>query len=65
MSSPVSVEGLDFVYIKIEELPYYWRLKIKGWNRRASKCPYDGSSLVSMEKPIRHKHCLKCGRNYG
>lgn len=62
--SPKTIQGIDFEYIEIEDLPYYWRLKIGGWNRRAPACPYDGGALAKTEKPIDHVSCVKCGRNY-
>lgn len=57
----------EFVYLKIEELPEYWRMKIRGWGwgeRLRPQCPYDGGSLARDTQPIKHVQCLKCGRNY-
>ena len=56
-----------FVYFKMDELPEYWRMKIRGWGWGPSarpRCPYDGGGLVKESQPIDHVQCLKCGRNY-
>ncbi len=55
---------IGFEYVLIESLPYYWRLLIQGFQRRAPKCPHDGGALAQREKPIDHVSCVKCGRNY-
>lgn len=62
---PLSLADIDFEYLEIDKLPYYWRLKIRGaFQRRAPACPYDGGGLVKTEKPIDHLSCVRCGRNY-
>ena len=58
------LEEIGFEYAVIDELPYYWRLKIEGWRRKAPACPWDGGSLARSSEPIDHVQCLKCGRNY-
>ena len=62
--SSASIDEVDFEYRKIEDLPRYWQMKIWGWQRRGSRCPYDGGALTRREKPIDHFNCPKCGRNY-
>ena len=54
----------SFKYEKIEELPDYWRMKIRGWGRKAPACPWDGGALARMDQPMDHVQCVKCGRNY-
>lgn len=59
------LDEIGFEYTRIDSLPYYWRLKIRGaFQRRAPACPWDGGVLVKEENPISHVRCLKCGRNY-
>lgn len=63
-----SIPEIDFECVEIKSLPDWWRMKIEGGDWRSGRleprCPYDGGALVEMKKPIEHKHCLKCGRNY-
>ena len=58
------IEEIGFEYVRIDELPYYWRLKIEGFKRRSPACPWDGGALARSSEPIDHVQCLKCGRNY-
>lgn len=69
MSPQLTDRGTDevFEYVLIEELPDYWRMKIRGWGWGASsrpRCPYDGGGFVTERQPIDHVRCVKCGRNY-
>jgi len=59
------IEESDFEYIRIDELPDYWGMKIRGWGYRPRpRCPWDGGALARSSEPIDHVQCLKCGRNY-
>ncbi len=55
---------IGFEYIEIKKLPFYWRLKIQGFKRRAPACPWDGGALAQRDQPIDHVSCVKCERNY-
>ena len=58
------LDEIGFEFIEIAKLPYYWRLKIKGFQRRGPRCPWDGGSLAKRADPVDHLNCIKCGRNY-
>ena len=58
-------DGEEFIYFEIDKLPLLYKIKLMGDRWKASRCPYCGASLVRLEKPIEHLHCLgKCERNY-
>lgn len=61
----IDIDGEDFHYLEVEELPLLWKMKLAGDRWKNGRCPYCGSALADIDFPIVHKHCLgSCGRNY-
>lgn len=60
----IDIDGDDFHYLEIDELPLLWKIKLAGDRWKKGRCPYDGGGLAERDNPIEHKTCLVCGKNY-